>query len=213
MGREKHKKPEDSLLKEKYHEKLKEYKKNCKFKKCNFWENTLTEINNSLDDPINFWRKWKNLDECHTSTSQPNVTGEKWYDFFKNLHTETNNSKIEDNRDSIKSNVRYPENNEPFTRKEFEKVIKRLKNEKAEGNDSISNEMIKNSPKIIFDLLFNFINTCLEKSFIPKSWCLDLINPIHKEGNKDDPNNYRGLCISSVLLKIICSILNNRILL
>ena len=74
-----------------------------------------------------------------------------------------------------------------------------------------SNEMIKNSPKIIIDLLFNFINTYLEKALIPKSWCLDLINPIHKEGNKDNPNNYRGLCISFALLKIICSLLNNRI--
>ena len=106
-------------------------------------------------------------------------------------------------------NARYQENNEPFTRKEFEKVIKRLKNGKAEGNDSISNEMIKNSPKIIIDLVFNFINMCLEKALIPKSWCLDLINPIHKEGNKDNPNNYWGLC----LIKIICSLLNNRILL
>ena len=44
---------------------------------------------------------------------QPNVTGEKWYDYFKNLHTDTNNSKNEDNRDL--GNVRYPENNEPFT--------------------------------------------------------------------------------------------------
>ena len=71
--------------------------------------------------------------------------------------------------------------------------------------------MIKNSPKIIVDLLFNLVNLCLEKSLIPKSWCLDLINPIHKEGCKDDPNNYRGICISSALLKIICSLLNHRI--
>ena len=110
--------------------------------------------------------------------------------YFKNLHTETNNCKNDNNRDPIKGNARYQENNEPFTRKEFQEVIKRLKNGKAEGNDSISNEMIKNSPKIIIDLLFNFINTCLEKALIPKSWCFDLINPIHKEGNKDNPNNY-----------------------
>ena len=86
-----------------------------------------------------------------------------------------------------------------------------MKNEKAEGSDSISNEMIKNSPKVVLDLLFNFVNLCLQKSLIPKSWCQDLINPIHKEGCKNDPNNYWGICISSVLLKIICSLLNNRI--
>ena len=60
---------------------------------------------------------------------------------------------------------------------------------------------------------FIFINICFQKSLIPKYWCLDLITPLHKEGSKDDPNNYRGICISSALLKIICSLLNNRILL
>ena len=212
LGRKKYNKPHESLLREKYHEKLKEYKRKCKSKKYNFWQNTLTEVEKSLGDPTTFWKKWKNLNESHTSISQPNITGDKWFDYFKNLHTETNNSNIEVDPNSINSKMGNLENKEPFTRKEFEKIIKKLKKEKAEGGDSISNEMIKNSPKAILDLLFNFLNTCFKKSLIPKSWCLDLINPLHKEGNKDDPNNYRGLCISSVLLKIICSLLNNRIL-
>ena len=37
----------------------------------------LTEINNSLDDPINFWEKWKKLNECHAPMTQHNGTGEK----------------------------------------------------------------------------------------------------------------------------------------
>ena len=94
LGREKYIKTGDSLLKVKYHEKLNEYKKKCKFKKYKFWENTSTEINNSLDDPINFWKKWKKLDECHTPVTQHNVTGEKWHDYFKNLHTETTTVKM-----------------------------------------------------------------------------------------------------------------------
>ena len=71
--------------------------------------------------------------------------------------------------------------------------------------------MIKNSPKIILDLLFRFLNVCLRQSLISQSWCLELLNPIHKEGNKKDPNNYRGICISSALLKILCCLMNNRI--
>ena len=94
LGREKYIKTGDSLLKVKYHEKLNEYKKKCKFKKYKFWENTSTERNNSLDDPINFWKKWKKLDECHTPVTQHNVTGEKWHDYFKNLHTETTTVKM-----------------------------------------------------------------------------------------------------------------------
>ena len=40
---------------------------------------------------------------------------------------------------------------------------------------------------------------------------MELLNPIHKDGSINDPNNYRGICISSALLKIICTLLNNRI--
>ena len=35
---------------------------------------------------------------------------------------------------------------------------------------------------------------------------------IHKSRNKDDPSNYRGICISSCLGKLFCSILNTRLL-
>ncbi len=212
-GREKHSRPNLNLLKTKYHEKLREYKMKCKSKRYLFWQNTIGEIEDSLEDPNNFWKKWKNASEFTSSTPQPNIHGEKWYSFFKRLHTETveNDATQIDNGPESENNSGTVENDQPFSRKEFESVLKKLKNEKAEGSDSISNEMIKNSPKIIIDVIFKFVNLCLNKSLIPKSWCLDLINPIHKEGSKDDPNNYRGICISSVLLKIICSLLSNRI--
>ena len=101
--------------------------------------------------------------------------------------------------------------NRPFSKKKFKNVIKDLKNKKAEGFDSISNEMIKNAPEEILCILHRFVNLCLEKSLVPHKWCLDLINPIFKDGNLNDPNNYRVICISSALLKIICSLLNFRL--
>ena len=211
LGKKKHEIPNDSLMKEKYHKKLNEYKKKCKYKRNNFWKKTFEDIENSLGDPKTFWKKWKNSKECFTHNSQPNISGNKWYDYFTNLHTEKGSIQT----DSDSNQIEYfenGENNELFTRIEFDKVIKKLKMDKSEGSDSISNEMVKNSPKLILDILFKFINTCFNKSLAPKSWCLDLINPIHKEGSKDDPNNYRGLCISSALLKILCFLLNKRIL-
>ena len=101
--------------------------------------------------------------------------------------------------------------NAAFSRKGLKYVLENLQNGKAESFDSISNEMIKNSPKIILDLLFRFLNLCIYQTLIPQCWCLDLLNPIHKEGNKSDPNNYREICISSALLKMLCCLLNNRI--
>ena len=37
------------------------------------------------------------------------------------------------------------------------------------------------------------------------------IIPIHKSGDKDTPNNYRGICLLSCLGKLFTAILNNRL--
>ena len=71
--------------------------------------------------------------------------------------------------------------------------------------------MIKNAPSVILDILHNFVNLCLLKSLVPRAWSVGLITPIHKDGSINDPNNYRGICISSALMKITCMLLNHRI--
>ena len=84
-----------------------------------------------------------------------------------------------------------------------------LKTNKAVGYDRVSNEMIKNSPLEIKNMLLKYFNVCLRNGMVSEMICYDLINPIHKEGSVDDPNNYRGICISSALLKLMCSMINN----
>ena len=217
IGRDKHKKPHDTLLKTKYHEKLKEFKSKCKSKRYYFWQNKLNVIGNSLDSPIKFWKNWKYAKETLTEQKTPAISGKDWYKHFLNLHTEGNEKQLPQESNSqtphttSHSDIGSLKINEAFSEEEFMSCIKNLKSNKAQGLDMISNEMIKNSPKPILDILYKFINLCLDKSFIPSSWCLDLINPFYKDGTHNDPNNYRGICISSALLKIICTLLDNRI--
>ena len=81
-------------------------------------------------------------------------------------------------------------------------------NNKAVGYDSISNEMITNSPAAILDVLQKFINFYLKKHLTPNSWFQDLVNPIFKDSERNDPNNYRGICIFSALLKQTAALLS-----
>ena len=62
--------------------------------------------------------------------------------------------------------------------------------------------------KAALSKLFNLI---LQSGFFPSSWCQGIITPIFKSGNKQDPLNYRGICINSCLGKFFTSILNNRL--
>ena len=56
----------------------------------------------------------------------------------------------------------------------------------------------------LFNLILNF-------GHFPDTWSQGLINSIFKSGDKYEPNNYRGICVSSNLGKLFCSILNSRL--
>ena len=60
-------------------------------------------------------------------------------------------------------------------------------------------------------LILDFLNLNIEKGMTCSEWCFDLISLIHKEEPKNDPNNYRGICIMNTLLKVLCIFLNNRL--
>ena len=208
VGKQKHENPHENLLRIKYHEKLKEFKKRCRSKRFIFWQDKFQEIEASLNDSKDFWKKWKNASEIDISQRDTQITGNQWFSHFSNLHSEKSADKL--GNINTKTKMGH-ELNEPFTKKEFMTVIKNLKNDKAAGFDSILNEMLKNSPPVVLNLIHRFINLCLLKSLVPQSWCMELITPIFKDGDLNDPNNYRGICISSSFLKIICTLLNNRI--
>ena len=56
--------------------------------------------------------------------------------------------------------------------------------------------------------LFNSIGqSCL----YPNQWKKDILHPIHKSNEKDDPNNFRGISIASCFGKLFIKILKNRL--
>ena len=104
---------------------VKEYKNKCKSKRYIFWQNTIGEVEKSLNDPNTFWKKWKCANEIEKSTSTPNIHGEKWYEFFKGLHSEhdvNGKTNLEDGNWSSKTMPEKEENNKLFTRKEFDNI-------------------------------------------------------------------------------------------
>ena len=100
-----------------------------------------------------------------------------------------------------------------ITMEELQKASNILKPGKAMGIDNTSNEMLLSllecHPKIILLLLFNSIIVSCE--VIPE-WVIGIIVPIHKNGSKSEPTNYRGVTLLSCLGKLFISILNNRLL-
>ena len=72
--------------------------------------------------------------------------------------------------------------------------------------------MIKSSINILSKGYLKVFNKIMISSgSFPEGWTEGIITPIHKSGSSLDASNYRGICVSSCLGKLFCSILNCRL--
>ncbi len=94
---------------------------------------------------------------------------------------------------------------------EIKKAVKALKYNKAIGLDEVSNEMIKCTIDVHSNLFTRFFNSILLMEAVPESWGHGYIVPLFKSGSVLEPNNYRGITISSCLSKVFISIMHERL--
>ena len=176
----------------------------------------LRDIENE-QDPKNLWKLIKSMDDTFKTNDVPPVTNKDWLNHFQSLHQsipqntitktlETDLSHLEKQK-HLHNHMDFAINND-----ELKKGILKLKNKKAAGLDKIRNEMIKSSYPIFSQIYLKLFNLIMNSSYFPSTWCFGLITPIYKSGGKTDPGNYRGICVSSCLGKLFCSILNSRLL-
>ena len=81
-------------------------------------------------------------------------------------------------------------------------VIKSLKNNKACGLDSVSAEMIKQAPTILHIFITKLFNVLYTYNIYPDIWRQGYITSIYKKGNSEDTNNYRGITINNVIIRL-----------
>lgn len=84
-----------------------------------------------------------------------------------------------------------------FEISEVEKAIKKLKNNKSPGLDSISNEMLKVSQIYMNQCLLKLFNAVFRSSYYPNILSESFICPLFKLVDKQNPENYRGIAINS----------------
>ena len=101
--------------------------------------------------------------------------------------------------------------NKNFTMEELNKSIKNMDYKKAVSPDDIVNAFYKHATDVLLEILLMVINLNIKDDMTSSNWCHDFITPIHKEGPKHNPGNYRGLCIINSLPKLLCSLINERL--
>ena len=99
-----------------------------------------------------------------------------------------------------------------FTQEEISININKLKNDKACGLDFIRNEFLTNLLPSLLSFTCSFFNFILSSGLIPDDWCIGMIMPLYKrKGQRDDPNNFRGIALLSCFGKLFTACLNTRI--
>ena len=69
--------------------------------------------------------------------------------------------------------------------------------------------MLKASKHIISNQLLLLFITILDATIYPSIWRLDILTPLHKSGDKNDPSNFRGISVSSFLGKLFNKIFSH----
>ena len=85
-------------------------------------------------------------------------------------------------------------------------------NNKACGIDELINEFFKTSLALMTPIYIKLFNLIFNTGVIPVNWTIGLIKPIYKKkGDKEKPENYRGITLLSCFSKLFTCIVNQRI--
>jgi len=102
-----------------------------------------------------------------------------------------------------------------ITWEELVKALRRLKNNKAQGQDGITAEALKlaiYAPNSHFGkALLALINGIWTKNYIPQQWRSSAIVSVPKKGDATVMDNYRGISIIGAAMKLLMTIISQRL--
>ena len=201
----------------KYCESRNKYKTCCRKFKFNVRMRNQEILEKSVNSPSAFWKTIRHLQ--NKGSSGNNISKNQWLCHFKNIYS---NDQVFDSEYEYVSECESPDNScytdidrlvldSPITEQEILNAINHLKNGKAAGPDHVIIEMLKCSRIEIMPFLIKCFNKLFDNHLFPCSWSNSIIIPIHKKGDRNDADNYRGISLMSILGKVFTLTLNNRL--
>ena len=94
---------------------------------------------------------------------------------------------------------------------EINQIISKLKIDSAPGPDSFTPTLIKLIKSEIVIPLTHIMNLSLESGTFPNLWKEAQVTPVHKNGSKQNPTNYRPISLLAIFSKILEKIVNKRL--
>ena len=90
--------------------------------------------------------------------------------------------------------------------------LRSLKASKAPGPDGIHPAILHECSEILSVPLCIIFEKCLNSNFVPEDWRVANVTPIFKKGDRSLPCNYRPVSLTSVVCKVMESLIKDYLL-
>jgi retron-type reverse transcriptase len=190
----------------------------------------LAELQNAKNNPKQTWNILGNIvphkkPKKAISYENSGETAETFNDFFANVGKRTHDEvmgernegpscikEIGERKESTSKPSTETWSPKPASREEIISAIYSLKNTNSYGCDGIQLKYLKDGLGIILPYLQLLINTSIATNTFPQNLKHALIKAIHKQGEKENPSNYRPISLLPVTSKILEKIISRQLL-
>ena len=174
---------------------------------------------NARRNPKGFWNYYRSLtkakadignvtkaDGCMTTNNKEKA--EAFNLFFESVFTteDTNNVPSLENED-----FRHPLQSLCFTPEKVKSKLLKLNKSKSAGPDGFHPRILVECAENLCVPLAIIFNKSIAESDLPESWKEAHVKPIFKKGRRTDPGNYRPISLTSVICKVMESIIRDSI--
>ena len=193
--------------------------------KSNFHRNRFIDGRNSKKNIWNIVNEVipsKSKSNSNILVNDPAASAEKFNEFFANVGKKTFESVRSSNVQARVARVIQQQRNErlglrsrfrpqPVSVETVVKTVMDLNNKNSSGIDGISIRFLKDSLPVLAFYLTVIINTSIVTGIVPEKWKHAIVCPLLKQGDVEDPSNYRPISLLSVLSKILEKVVANQL--
>ena len=159
-------------------------------------------------DPQEYWKLVNQLRENKQNNTYFNA--ENFTNFFEKLysHSDKIDNQITESVRDILENMSNIANEPDFQMDELTKAISSLKIKTA---GPIPVEMLKATPVNVLKVLLKIMNKIKSSYQFPDKWAAGITSLLLKDGDDEDPDNYRAITVTIALSKILAILINERL--
>ncbi|KER32506.1 hypothetical protein T265_01386 [Opisthorchis viverrini] len=116
------------------------------------------------------------------------------------------------NQEIRPSTGRWTVNMEPPSVSEVSECISLLKRHRAAGPDDLPPALFKDGGGFLNQCLSSLFGFIWEKETVPDNWGESIVVPIFKEGTRSECSNHRGVSLTSVVTRLLASLILRRLM-